>query len=164
MRRVVVTGLGMVSPVGLDLPTSWKETLAGRSGVRRITAFNADPFPVQIAAELKGFEPAKYFETKEVTRITKFCQYAVAASEEAVLDAKLHYKDSDTRRWGTVIGVGLGGLEDIELRSLELNKDGYRKVSPFFLPYTIPNMAAGLVSTRFNLKGPNMCTTTALQT
>lgn len=161
MRRVVVTGLGLVSPVGNDVQTAWGEAIAGRSGVRKITSFDVSHLHVQIAAEVKNFDASKALDLKELNRTSRFCQFSAVASKEAIEDAGLDFQNANTDRWGASIGVGLGALEDIELSAVSLYKDGPKKVSPFFLPYAIPNMAAGVVSRNFNLKGPNICTTTA---
>lgn len=162
-RRVVVSGLGMVSPIGLNVEESWIEAINARSGVRQITAFDVSQYPVQIAAPIKdGFSAAHLLEPKELSKVSNFCKFSLVATHQAIMDSGLDYKNTvDTTRWGTCIGVGLGALDDIEKSSLDLKEKGYRKISPFFIPYTIPNMASGLVSVYFNLKGPNMCTTTA---
>lgn len=160
-RRVVVTGLGIVSPIGNNKETAWTAAIQGRSGVRRITRFDASSLSVQIAAEVKDFNPGLALEAKEINRTSRFCQYAAVAAKEAIEDSGLRWQEANTDLWGTSIGVGLGALEDIEESSISLNKEGAKKVSPFFLPYAIPNMAAGVVSRNFNLRGPNICTTTA---
>lgn len=160
MRRVVVTGLGVVSPVGLTAYESWNSALEAKSGVRKISLFDASELPVQIAAEVKDFDASKYLDAKEIRRTTRFVQFAVAAAAEAIKDSGLENL-SQPERTGCSIGVGLGALDDIEKNTVILNEKGHKKISPFFIPYTIPNMAAGIVSMKHNLKGPNICTTTA---
>lgn len=161
MRRVVVTGLGLVSPVGNDVKSSWSEAVAGRTGVRKISLFDPSALNVQIAAEVKNFSSAQALDPKEENRTTRFCRFAVVASKEALDDSGLDYRNANTERWGASIGVGLGALDQIENAAVLLKEAGAKRISPFFLPYTIPNMAAGMASKYFNLKGPNICTTTA---
>lgn len=162
MRRVVVTGLGIVAPCGNSVTEAWAAALAGRSGVARITKFDPHDLTVQIAAEVKGFEIGDALEAKEARRTSRFVQFAVVAANEALKDAALEPK-ADTKRdlFGCSIGVGIGGIEDIENSSLTLKDHGPRRISPFFMPYAIANMAAGVVSRVGDLRGPNVCTTTA---
>ncbi len=160
MRRVVVTGMGMVTPVGLDVPTSWKNILAGHSGVAKITHFDASQYSVNIAAEVKGFDAANYMDYKEARKTTRFIQLAIAAAQEAMKDSGIETK-GDTTRYGCAIGVGIGSMEDMSETSIAMREGGPKKVSPFFIPYVISNMAAGIVATAHNLKGPNICPTTA---
>jgi 3-oxoacyl-[acyl-carrier-protein] synthase II len=161
MRRIVVTGLGMVSPVGLDVAESWKNVLACKTGVAKITRFDAETFAVQIAAEIKNFSVGDAMDAKEAGRAPLFLQYAAKAAQEAILDSGLTKDNFDPERAGTCIGVGLGALETTELNHKALLEKGSRRVSPFLIPHMIANMASGLVSRLHNLKGPNMCTTTA---
>jgi len=168
MRRVVVTGIGLVTPVGHDAETSWKRVLLAQSGVRLITKFPVQEFPVKIAAEVDAFDLGPFMDAKEARRTTDFVKYAVKASHEALTQAGLlpagSYNGQDaTERhgYGTSIGVGIGGIGEIENSTLTLEKSGPRRISPFFMPYAISNMAAGVVSRLFSLKGPNVCTTTA---
>jgi 3-oxoacyl-[acyl-carrier-protein] synthase II len=164
MRRVVVTGLGVVAATGNDVKSSWSNTLEGRSGVARIGCFDASALPVQIAAEAKGFDPGDTLEFKEAKRTTRFVQFAAVAAKEALRDAGIDLvpKDLASRDdWGCSIGVGIGGLDDISVNTLILKEQGPKRVSPFFMPYTIANMAAGVVSRLYHLRGPNICTTTA---
>lgn len=160
MRRVVVTGLGMVSPVGLDVQTSWQNALEGKSGTDRITLFDASHYSVQIAAEVKGFDPLKYMDAKEERKTTRFIKFALAAAKEALDSAGLD-QTGDRTRMGCAIGVGIGSIEGLFMTSVALHEGGHKKVSPFFIPYVISNMAAGIVSNHHNLKGPNICPTTA---
>jgi 3-oxoacyl-[acyl-carrier-protein] synthase II len=162
MRRVVVTGLGMVSPAGLTVNESWDSVLAAKTGVARITKFAAQDSGVTIAAEVKGFSLGDALDPKESGRASPFILYAAKASQEALLDAGLSSIDpQQAEAYGCCIGVGIGALQEIEKNTLILANRGPKRVSPFFMPYTIPNMAAGVVSKRFNLKGPNLCTATA---
>ena len=160
MRRVVVTGLGMVSPVGLTLEESWQSALAGRSGVDLIKSFDASRLGVQIAAEVKGFDPSLYMEAKEAKKSTRFVQFAVAAAKQAIDNAGLSL-EGDTTSFGCSIGVGIGAIQNIDATAITCKEKGPKRVSPFFIPYVITNMAAGIVANTFKLKGPNLCTTTA---
>lgn len=160
-RRVVITGLGIVSPIGKTLEQAWKNAVEGRSGIGKISQFDASESAVQIAAEVKDFDPGDAVDPKEQRRMSRFCQFAARAGKDAMIDSGLDWQSADTSRWGVSLGVGLGALEDIEGATLTLRDSGSRRVSPFFLPYAIPNMAAGIVSRNHNLKGPNICTTTA---
>lgn len=161
MRRVVVTGLGMVSPVGLDVSESWKNAVAGKTGVGRITRFDATNFTVQIGAEVKNFSVGDAMDAKEANRAPLFLQFAAKAAKEAVTDAGLKADNFNPDRAGACVGVGIGSLEILEENHKTLLEKGPRRVSPFLIPHMIANMAAGLVSRLNNLKGPNMCTTTA---
>mgnify|MGYP003329681511 CR=1 FL=1 len=160
MRRVVVTGLGGISPVGLNVQESWQNVLAGHSGVQLVRSFDASRLNVKIAAEVKGFDPSLTMDPKEVKKSTRFVQFAVAASHEAITDAGLSL-DQETDFYGCSIGVGIGAIQNIDATALICKEKGPRRVSPFFIPYVITNMAAGIVANTFHLKGPNICTTTA---
>ncbi len=160
-RRVVVTGLGMVSPVGNDVASSWKACVNGQSGIDYISAFDASACDVKVAAEVKNFDSSSVIEAKERGRMSRFCQFAIVATDEAIRDSGLKETGFTPERAGVLIGVGLGDLPEIARTSVLLDKAGARKVSPFFIPYIIPNMASGLISRNYNLKGPTMCTTTA---
>ena len=160
MRRVVVTGLGMVSPVGNTVKDSWENAIHGRTGVAPITRFDASSYPVQIAAEVKNFAVGDAMEPKEANRATLFLRYAAKAAQEAIKDSGFS-GTGDPNRHGTCIGVGLGAMELIEDMHSTMLEKGPRRITPFFIPYVIANMASGLVSRQYNLKGPNMCTTTA---
>lgn len=160
MKRVVITGLGMVAPTGNDYETAWQNALNCRSGVGPITLFEPKDMPVQLAGEVKGLDFSKYVDAKERNRVTRFVLLALAAAHEAMNDAGVSAEGRENR-FGCSIGVGLGSLQDIEDATLTLHEKGFKRVSPFFIPYAIPNMAAGVVSMRHNLRGPNLCTTTA---
>ena len=161
MRRVAITGLGMISPIGNNVETSWRAALEGRSGVRRITSFNPERLSTQIAAEVKDFALPPALAQKEIIRASRFIQFGAYACAEALADAGIALTDGDRTRYGCSIGVGIGSIQDIDGYGHNLREGGVRKVSPFFIPYTIANMAAGVSSIFFNLKGPNICTTTA---
>jgi len=161
MERVVVTGLGVVSPVGLDVPVFWNSLCEGRSGVGKITKFDAADFDTRIAAELKGFNPEKCMDRKDVKRSDAFTQYAVAAATEAVKDSGLNLESIDMNRVGVIIGSGIGGIGTFETQHSILLEKGPSRVSPFFIPMMIGDIAAGQVSMKFLAKGPNFATVSA---
>ncbi len=160
-RRVVVTGLGAVTPVGNDVPTTWKSLLAGVSGGAPITRFDASTFKVQFACEVKGFDAGLYMDRKEAKRADLFTQYGVAASVQAMEDASLSQGDFRPEDCGVIIGSGIGGLTTMEEQHTVLMTQGGRRISPFFVPMYIADIAAGVVSMRFGAKGPNYCTVSA---
>ena len=161
MKRVVVTGLGAVTPVGNDVPTMWRALLAGASGVGPITCFDAGGHESQIAAEVKGFDPAQYLKPKEIKRSERFVQLAIAASKQAAADAGLSGAPADPFRFGVVIGTGIGSMHLIEQQHDALLAKGPKRLSPFMIPMLICNMAPGQVAIDLGWKGPNFCTTTA---
>jgi len=161
MRRVVVTGLGAVTPVGNDVPTMWRALLAGQSGAGPIQCFDASGHDSRIAAELKGFDPAQYLSAKEVKRTERFVQLAIAASKQAVADAGLSLDGADPFRFGVVIGTGIGSMHLMEEQHSTLVAKGPKKLSPFMIPMMICNMAPGHVAMDLGWRGPNLCTTTA---
>lgn len=167
-RRVVVTGLGVVSPVGNTVADAWANLTAGRSGIQRITRFDASGFACQIAGEVKAFELERYIPAKEARAMDTFIQYGLAASVQAVEDAGLPTGDALSQelaeRTGVVIGSGIGGLPRIEEQHTELTNRGPRRVSPFFVPSAIINLIAGHVSMRYGYKGPNLALATACTT
>jgi len=163
-RRVVITGIGAVTPVGNDAETSWKNILAGVSGVGPVTRVNADEYPAKVAAELKDFNIEDYVEKKEARKMDRFTHYAVAASLMAVKDADLEINDQNADRVGVWIGSGIGGMETFEQQYENFQKRGYRRVSPFFVPMLIPDMATGQVSISLGARGFNSCTVTACAT
>jgi 3-oxoacyl-[acyl-carrier-protein] synthase II len=163
-RRVVVTGLGLVLPNGIGVEEAWKNTCEGKSGIGVITRFDTSSFQTKIAGEVKGFNPEEYLDRKEIRRMDLFIQYAVAASKMAVDDAGLEIKDSNSDRVGVIIGTGLGGLPTIEEYHKVLLEKGPNRITPFFIPKLIANMAAGHVALHFNAKGPNSCVVTACAT
>jgi 3-oxoacyl-[acyl-carrier-protein] synthase II len=150
----------MVTPVGLTAQESWKNILAGNTGVGTITQFDASNYSVHIAAEVKNFDPMQFMDHKEARKSTRFIQFAVAAAKEALADSGLDLR-KDTTRYGCAIGVGIGSMEDMSTTSIAMHEGGFKKVSPFFIPYVITNMAAGIVANTYSLKGPNICPTTA---
>jgi 3-oxoacyl-[acyl-carrier-protein] synthase II len=160
VKRVVVTGLGAISPLGIGVEETWKRAKAGESGIGRITKFDASGLPSQIAGEVKGFNPKEFMPAKLVSRIDTFIQYAIAASKMALEDAGLPLSDLGDRV-GAIIGVGMGGVGQIEVYTKVMQEKGYRRVTPFFIPMIIPNMAAGQVAILYGAKGPNLATCTA---
>jgi 3-oxoacyl-[acyl-carrier-protein] synthase II len=161
MRRVVVTGVGAISPCGLDTASTWASIKAGKSGIAPITKFDAKDHATSIAGEVKGFDPEVYFEKKRVREGDTFIHYSVGASVQAVADAGFEANDELKERVGTIIGVGLGGLPLIVDTSNVLNEKGARRVTPYFIPGAIANLAPGQVSIRFGFKGPSYTTTSA---
>ena len=155
-RRVVVTGLGIVSPLGNDLDSTWSNIISGKSGAGRITKFDPAGFSTTFAAELKGYNEASGLSPKEIRRIDPFIQYALTASDQAIKDADLFLDDIEKTRIGVSIGSGIGGLGSIEDNALILGDKGPRKISPFFVPGAIINMASGNVAIKYNLQGPNI--------
>jgi 3-oxoacyl-[acyl-carrier-protein] synthase II len=163
-RRVVVTGLGLICGVGNSTDEVWKALLAGKSGVARITGFDATAFACQIAAEVKNFDPLNYIEKKEVKKMGRFIHVAIAAADEALKMSGLKITPENDERVGVHIGSGIGGFDIIEREHLALMEGGPRKISPFFIPAAIINLAAGQVSMRCGAKGPNEATATACTT
>jgi 3-oxoacyl-[acyl-carrier-protein] synthase II len=160
-RRVVITGIGLVSPVGIGTGATWQALLAGTCGVDRITKFDASGFAAQIAAEVRGFDPLQFVEKKDVKKMDVFIQYAIAASQFAMDDSKLPITDANAADIGVFLGSGIGGFRTIEDEHIALLNGGPRRISPFFIPSAIINLAAGQVSIRFGAKGPNLATCTA---
>jgi 3-oxoacyl-[acyl-carrier-protein] synthase II len=160
-RRVVVTGLGIISPVGIGVAESWDAILAARSGIGRITRFDASTFPSRIAGEVKNFDVAQYLSAKEARRYDTFVHYGLVATMEAVKDAGLDDYRGDKERCGVCIGSGIGGLPMIEDTKIAYLEGGVRKISPFFVPGSIINMIAGLVSIHYGYQGPNFGTVSA---
>jgi len=163
-RRVVVTGLGLVCGVGNSTDEVWKALLAGKSGVARIAGFDASNFACQIAAEVKNFDPLKYMEKKEVKKMGRFIHFALAAADEAMQMSGLKVTAENDERVGVHIGSGIGGFDIIEREHTNLMEGGPRRISPFFIPSAIINLAAGQVSMRYGAKGPNEATATACTT
>jgi 3-oxoacyl-[acyl-carrier-protein] synthase II len=163
-RRVVVTGVGLVTPLGIGADASWEAIRAGKSGIGRITQFDASAFSCQIAGEVKDFDPAKYIEKKEIKKMARFIQFAIAASDCALTDSGLKVTPETEERVGVYIGSGIGGFEVIEREHKVLLEHGPRRISPFFIPATIINLASGHVSIRSGAKGPNSAAATACTT
>src|SRR3989441_4899952 len=162
-RRVAITGLGFVTPLGTDVQSTWEGLVAGRSGAGPITRFDPVQSPVKFACEVKGFEPGRFLDKKEVRRFDLFAQFAVGAAEQAVADACLanNWDKIDLKRVGAIVGTGTGGLQTFEENARALFEKGPSRVSPFFVPMYMPNVAAALISMRYGVKGPNYCTVSA---
>jgi 3-oxoacyl-[acyl-carrier-protein] synthase II len=160
-KRVVITGIGLVSALGLGTRETWAALLAGQSGVTRVTRFDISGYAAQIAAEVKGFDPLNWIEKKDIKKMDLFIQYAIAAAQFAMDDSKLAITPENGPDVGAFIGSGIGGFITIEREHEALLKGGPRKVSPFFIPSAIINLASGQVSIRFGAKGPNLATCTA---
>jgi len=163
-RRVVVTGLGLVTPNGIGVETAWKNICEGKSGIGPITRFDTNGFETKIAAEVKDFHPEQYIEKKEIKKMDLFIQYALAATKEALEDAKLRITPENCERIGVIVGTGLGGLPNIEKFHQILMERGPSRVSPFFIPMVIANLASGHIAIQFGAKGPNTCIVTACAT
>ncbi len=163
-RRVVVTGLGIVSPVGNDVATAWTNILAGHSGSGPVTHFDASTFPTRIAGEVRDFDPAQYIAPKDVKKMDPFIHYGIAASVQALADAGLKPHEHDEERIGVAVGAGIGGIGMIEKTSITYHESGQRKISPFFVPASIINMVSGQLSIMLGLKGPNIACVTACAT
>ena len=163
-RRVVVTGVGLVTPLAIGTEDSWAAIRAGKSGIGPITQFDAAAFSCRIAGEVKGFDPARYIEKKEIKKMGRFIQFAIAASDYALADSGLKVTPETEEMVGVYIGSGIGGFEVIEREHLVLLEHGPRRISPFFIPATIVNLASGHVSIRSGAKGPNSATATACTT
>lgn len=162
MRRVVVTGMGTVSPCGLDVASTWQSLVEGKSGIAPITHFDASEYAVRIAGEVKGFNVEKYIEKKKVRESDLFIHYAIAAADEALAFAQFEAKEEEQKeRVGTIIGVGLGGLPIIEAMARTLVEKGPRRISPYFIPAIISNLAPGQLSMRYGFKGSSFTTTSA---
>jgi 3-oxoacyl-[acyl-carrier-protein] synthase II len=164
-RRVVVTGMGVITPVGNDVATTWRSLIEGKSGTAPITKFDATNFPVKFAAEVKGFNPLDFMDRKEAKRADQYTQYAVAGARQAMTDANLVERNGmDPDRIGVIIGSGIGGLKSFEEQHDVYRERGVGKISPFFIPMFIADIAAGIVSMMFNAKGPNYATVSACAT
>ena len=163
-RRVVITGIGLISPLGLDTPSTWEGLVAGRSGVGPITKFDATDFSSRIAGEVRGFDPTLWIAKKDVRKMDTFSQYAIAAADEALAQSGLTIDDGNRDRVGVYIGSGIGGLPMLEEQHRALLERGPRRVSAFFIPGMILNLAAGNVSIRIGARGPNLAVATACAT
>lgn len=164
-RRVVVTGMGAITPVGNDVATTWQSLIEGKSGTAPITKFDASKFPVRFAAEVKAFNALDYMDRKEAKRADQYTQYAIAGARQAMTDAKLIERNGmDPDRIGVIIGSGIGGLKSFEEQHDVYRERGVGKISPFFIPMFIADIAAGIVSMMFNAKGPNYATVSACAT
>ena len=159
--RVVITGIGILSPLGLDAETTWQRLVAGESGIDNITLFDTTGHATTIGGEVKGFDPAQYLSPKEVKRIDRFAQLAVAAARQAVDNAGLELTDDVKEKTGVIIGSGIGGLNTLYQQTIVLREKGPDRLSPFTVPMMIADMASGQVSIILGLKGPNFCTMSA---
>ncbi len=164
IRRVVVTGLGIVSPVGNTIPEAWDNLIAGRSGIARITRFDPEPFASHMAGEVRNFDIGQYLNPKEARRMDLFIQYGMAAGIQAIRDAGLEVTEANAERVGINIGSGIGGLPLIEETHAVVTESGPRKISPFFIPGSIINMISGNLSILYGIKGPNLAVVTACAT
>ncbi len=160
-RRVVITGLGVVTPLGTGVGPTWQALLQGQSGVDLIRSFDASAYPCKIAAEVKDFDPRDYVDKKDVKRMDRFTQFAIASASMAMADAGLKFDEQQAQRMGCLLGVGLGGMATFERNHESLLHAGPQRISPFFVPMLIGNMAAGQVCIHFGLRGPNLCVSTA---
>ncbi|MDG5789151.1 beta-ketoacyl-ACP synthase II [Evansella sp. AB-P1] len=160
-KRVVVTGIGAVTPLGNDANTTWDRLIKGESGLNKLTKYESAQFPSEVVAEAKDFDPSVFMDPKDARKMDRFTQFAVAASLMAVKDAKLTIDDSNSHRVGVWIGSGIGGMETYEKQFRMYEKRGHRRVSPFFVPMMIPDMASGQVSITLGARGINSCTVTA---
>ena len=163
-NRVVITGMGAITPIGTGKDAFWNALLEGKNGISRITRFDPSEYKAQIAGEVKDFDPADYMDKKESKRVDRYAQFAIAAAKLAIEDAKLDLEKEDLERIGTFVGSGIGGIETMHGQYEKLFDKGPSKISPFFIPMMIGNMAAGHVSIAFGLKGPSSCVVTACAT
>jgi 3-oxoacyl-[acyl-carrier-protein] synthase II len=163
-KRVVVTGLGMITPLGIGVKDSWDSLIAGRSGIRRITHFDSSNFPTKIAGEVQGFKPEDYIEPKEIKKMDRFIHFAVAAATMAVDDSGLKITDKNAERIGVIVGSGIGGLSTIEHYHSVLLERGPKRITPFFIPMLVINLASGQISIKIGAKGPNSAVATACAT
>jgi 3-oxoacyl-[acyl-carrier-protein] synthase II len=164
MRNVVVTGIGLITPIGLSAIETWQGCIAGKSGIGPVTRFPADQYPTRIAGEIKGFETLKYFEPKEVRRFDIFIHYAVAAALDALKDSRFEITQHNAERVGIIIGSGIGGIVSISETAVKVANDGPRYVTPFFIPGAIINMPSGYIAIRTGAKGPNYAVVSACAT
>ena len=163
-RRVVITGIGAISPLGHTAEETWENLLAGKSGVDYITAFDADKFTTKIAAEVKDYDVTAYFDSKDARKMDAFTQYALIAAREAIKDCGLNLEKEDRDRIGVIVGSGIGGLQTFEQEHTKMVEKGPRRISPFFIPQMISDIAAGYISMEYNLKGPNYSMVSACAT
>lgn len=163
-RRVVVTGLGAISPIGYGIPENWENLLAGKSGLGNITLFDTTGFPVTIAGEVDNFVPSDHLPAKEARRMDRFIQFSMCAAGEAIKDSGLLDSNIDKDLVGVYVGAGIGGVTTIEATTIYKHEHGVRRISPFYIPMSIINMAAGNISISYGLRGPNIAVTTACTT
>lgn len=161
MTRVVVTGIGAITPIGLNAKENWESLMAGRSGIGPITQFDASQFASRIAGEVTGYKAHDHFSGKDLKKMDRFIQFAIVAADEAIKDSGLNLAQEDLERVGSSVGVGIGGMGEIQNTVRDIFEKGPRRVTPFFIPMVIGNLAAGQISIKYGLKGPNTCITTA---
>ena len=162
LRRVVVTGLGALTPIGNDIPSYWNGLISGKSGADLISYFDTSKFKTQFACELKGFDPLNYLDRKEARKLDKFAQYAIVCSDEAIKDSSINFDKVDRTRVGVIWGSGISGFETIQNEMINFSDgDGTPRFNPFFIPKLIPDIAPGVISIRHGLKGPNFATVSA---
>lgn len=163
-RRVVITGLGALTPIGKGAPDFWNGLISGKSGARSIDNFDVSGFPTKFAAQIEDYDASQYMPPKEARRMDKFCQYAMITTEEALRDSGLDLEQIDNDRVAVIIGSGIGGMQTFYQQSVEFHEKGQRAVSPFFIPMLIPDMAAGQISIKYGFRGPNFCAVSACAT
>ncbi len=163
-RRVVVTGMGLVIPIGIGVETAWKNVCEGKSGIAPLTRFDTNGFETKIAAEVKNFNPELYIDKKEIKKMDLFIHFAIAATKEALEDARLVITPENSEQIGVIVGTGLGGLPSLERYHKILMEKGPGRISPFFIPMLIANLASGQIAIQFGPKGPNTCVVTACAT
>jgi len=161
MRRVVVTGLGALSPIGLTVKENWESLTQAKAGIRPITLFDASQYTSRIAGEVVQYKAEEHFQGKDLKKMDRFIQFCLVAGTEAMVHSGLDLAQENMERIGSIVGVGIGGLAEIQAQYKELLEKGPRRVSPFFIPAVIGNLAAGQLSLKYGLKGPNTCITTA---
>jgi len=163
-NRVVITGMGVITPVGNSVREFWESLVEGKGGIGKITKFDASDYSVRIAAEVKGFDPEVYIDTKSIRKMDLFTQYAIAASVQAVKDSGINFENEDTERIGVIVGSGIGGMATFENQHRNLMNKGPKRISPFFVPMMISDIAPGHISILFGLKGPNYAVASACAT
>ena len=163
-RRVVITGMGAITPVGLDLRSSWEAMLNGQNGIAPVTQFDVTGFPCTFAGEVADFDPSQYFSFRELRKMDRFMQLGMACAMEAITDSGIEVSESNAERIGVYIGSGIGGIKTIEATTKLFQDRGPRRISPFYIPMTITNMISGNLSVKYGLKGPNLCMVTACST
>ncbi len=163
-RRVVITGIGALTPIGKGAPEFWNGLISGKSGSRSIDNFDVSNLPTKFAAQIEDYDASEYMNAKEARRMDKFCQYAMITADEAVKDSGLDLDEIDKNRVAVIIGSGIGGMQTFYQQSVEFYEKGPRAVSPFFIPMLIPDMAAGQISIKYGFRGPNFCAVSACAT
>ena len=163
-NRVVITGMGVITPVGNNIKEFWESLVEGKGGIGKITKFDASDYPVRIAGEVKDFNPEEYIDKKNIRKMDLFTQYAVAASIQAVRDSGINFENEDTERIGVIVGSGIGGMGTFENQHRNLMNKGPKRISPFFVPMMITDIAPGHISILYGLKGPNYAVVSACAT